>query len=158
MARKSKAKTDRPAILASLGVLGLEDIEPAILAALVQEEPLLLVGPHGTGKSYLLNRLATALGLAQRHYNASLLNFDDLVGYLIALFGSHEVFCGTGALGALGLGRLIDSWLFGVTRFDPGSYFAAAAGLLLVALAECEDLPSWMLLCRLMPPGIGCVP
>ena len=81
MARKSKAKTDRPAILASLGVLGLEDIEPAILAALVQEEPLLLVGPHGTGKSYLLNRLATALGLAQRHYNASLLNFDDLVGY-----------------------------------------------------------------------------
>jgi predicted permease len=40
-----------------------------------------------------------------------------------------------GALGALGLGRLIDSLLFGVTRFDPGSYFAAAAGLLLIALA-----------------------
>jgi putative ABC transport system permease protein len=40
-----------------------------------------------------------------------------------------------GTLGALGLGRLIDSLLFGVTRFDPGSYFAAAAGLLLIALA-----------------------
>lgn len=40
-----------------------------------------------------------------------------------------------GALGAFGLGRLIDSLLFGVTRFDPGSYFTAAAGLLLIALA-----------------------
>jgi predicted permease len=40
-----------------------------------------------------------------------------------------------GTLGALGLARLIDSLLFGVTRFDPGSYFAAAAGLLLIALA-----------------------
>jgi putative ABC transport system permease protein len=45
--------------------------------------------------------------------------------------------CGliAGTVGALGLGRLIDSLLFGVTRFDPGSYFAAAAGLLLIALA-----------------------
>lgn len=40
-----------------------------------------------------------------------------------------------GTLGTLGLGRMIDSLLFGVTRFDPGSYFAAAAGLLLIALA-----------------------
>jgi predicted permease len=40
-----------------------------------------------------------------------------------------------GTLGALGLGRLIDSLLFGVTRFDPGSYFGAVAGLLLIALA-----------------------
>lgn len=40
-----------------------------------------------------------------------------------------------GTVGALGLGRLVDSLLFGVTRFDPGSYFAAAVGLLLVALA-----------------------
>jgi putative ABC transport system permease protein len=40
-----------------------------------------------------------------------------------------------GTIGALALGRLIESLLFGVTRFDPGSYFAAGAGLLLVALA-----------------------
>ena len=39
-----------------------------------------------------------------------------------------------GTLGTLVLGRLLDSLLFGVTRFDPGSYFAAAAGLLLIAL------------------------
>jgi len=39
-----------------------------------------------------------------------------------------------GTLGTLALGRLLDSLLFGVTQFDPGSYFAAAAGLLLIAL------------------------
>ena len=40
-----------------------------------------------------------------------------------------------GTLGTLGLGRLIESLLFGITRFDPGSYFAGAAGLLVIALA-----------------------
>jgi MoxR-like ATPase len=70
-----------PGILARLGVVGMEAIEPVVLAALIQQDPLLLIGPHGTGKSYLLNRLAAALGLEHRHYNASLLNFDDLVGY-----------------------------------------------------------------------------
>lgn len=68
-------------ILRKLGLVGLDRIEPVILAALVQREPLLLVGNHGTGKSLLLNRLAQALGLEHRHYNASLLSFDDLVGY-----------------------------------------------------------------------------
>jgi len=68
-------------ILRKLGLIGLDRIEPVILAALVQREPLLLVGNHGTGKSLLLNRLAQALGLEHRHYNASLLSFDDLVGY-----------------------------------------------------------------------------
>jgi MoxR-like ATPase len=56
-------------------------IEPVVLAALITAEPLLLIGPHGTGKSFLLNRISAAMGLACRHYNASLLNFDDLVGY-----------------------------------------------------------------------------
>jgi MoxR-like ATPase len=56
-------------------------IEPIILAALITAEPLLLIGPHGTGKSFLLNRISAVLGLESRHYNASLLNFDDLVGY-----------------------------------------------------------------------------
>jgi putative ABC transport system permease protein len=39
-----------------------------------------------------------------------------------------------GMLGTLALGRVLDSLLFGVTRFDPASYFAGAAGLLLIAL------------------------
>ena len=56
-------------------------IEPVIFAALITAEPLLLIGPHGTGKSFLLNRISAVLGLESRHYNASLLNFDDLVGY-----------------------------------------------------------------------------
>jgi len=50
----------------------------AKLAALMDEQPLLLIAPHGTAKSELLNRLAAALGLEHRHYNASLIAFDDL--------------------------------------------------------------------------------
>ena len=53
----------------------------SILAALATESPLLLIGPHGSAKTLVLTRLAEALGLAHRHYNASLLNFDDLVGF-----------------------------------------------------------------------------
>ncbi|MFZ9967689.1 MAG: AAA family ATPase [Steroidobacteraceae bacterium] len=67
--------------LARLGLYGYEPLEPVLLAALVTEEPLLLIGAHGTGKSLLLTRVAEALGLPFRHYNASLLNFDDLVGF-----------------------------------------------------------------------------
>lgn len=68
-------------VLAELGIVGFKSIEPVLLAALFTEEPLLLIGPHGTGKSYALLRIAAALGLESRHYNASLLNFDDLVGF-----------------------------------------------------------------------------
>jgi MoxR-like ATPase len=68
-------------ILRQLGAIGLESVEPIILAALANRDPLLLIGPHGCGKSWLLNLIAAALGIEQRHYNASLLNFDDLVGY-----------------------------------------------------------------------------
>ena len=67
--------------LAALGLYGLRRQAAVILAALVTEEPLLLIGPHGTAKTLLLTRVAAALGLACRHYNASLLNFDDLVGF-----------------------------------------------------------------------------
>jgi MoxR-like ATPase len=67
--------------LTRMGVIGMTPIEPVILAALITAEPLLLIGPHGTGKSFLLNRISAALGFESRHYNASLLNFDDLVGY-----------------------------------------------------------------------------
>src|SRR5215469_7801023 len=67
--------------LDSIGIVGMAPIEPVVLAALITAEPLLLIGPHGTGKSYLLNRISAAMGLVCRHYNASLLNFDDIVGY-----------------------------------------------------------------------------
>lgn len=68
-------------VLSRLGLFGLESLAPVIMAALATEEPMLLIGPHGTGKSLLLTRIAATLGLEFRHYNASLVNFDDLVGF-----------------------------------------------------------------------------
>jgi len=67
--------------LRHLGVYGYDQVEPVILASLVSEDPLLLVGKAGTGKTFLLNSLSEALGLEHRHYNASLIAFDDLVGF-----------------------------------------------------------------------------
>jgi MoxR-like ATPase len=67
--------------LQRLGVYGYAAVEPIVLAALVTEDPLLLIGKAGTGKTYLLNSLSEALGLEHRHYNASLISFDDLVGF-----------------------------------------------------------------------------
>ena len=67
--------------LRALGIAGWDALEPAILAALATESPILLIGPHGSAKTLLLARLAEALGLAFRHYNASIINFDDLLGY-----------------------------------------------------------------------------
>jgi len=67
--------------LPDLGVYGFDSCEPVILAALVTEDPMLLIGRSGTGKTFLLNSLSEALGLEHRHYNASLISFDDLVGF-----------------------------------------------------------------------------
>jgi MoxR-like ATPase len=67
--------------LQALEVYGFDKVEPAILASLVTEDPLLLIGRSGTGKTFLLNSLSEELGLEHRHYNASLISFDDLVGF-----------------------------------------------------------------------------
>ena len=67
--------------LKELGVFGFDRYETLILAALVSEDPMLLIGRSGTGKTFLLNSLSEALGLEHRHYNASLISFDDLVGF-----------------------------------------------------------------------------
>jgi MoxR-like ATPase len=72
---------DSRSLLSGIGLIGLTDLEPIILAALATEEPLLLIGPHGTGKTLLLTQIAKAIGLEFRHYNSSLLNFDDLIGF-----------------------------------------------------------------------------
>ena len=82
----AQARRPRPSKLGAslfirLGLYGLDSIEPIVLASLATESPMLLIGAHGSGKSLLLERVANALGLSWRHYNASLLNFDDLVGY-----------------------------------------------------------------------------
>jgi len=67
--------------LRTLGIAGWDALDPVFLAAVATESPLLLVGPHGSAKTMVLNRLAETLGLEHRHYNASLLSFDDLVGF-----------------------------------------------------------------------------
>ena len=63
-----------------LGLYGWKKAESVLLAALLSEEPLLLIGAHGCAKSFVLERLAEALGMEFRSYNASLINYDDLVG------------------------------------------------------------------------------
>lgn len=78
---KTPEKPGPARVLRALGLAGWDALEPIVLAALVTEAPLLLIGPHGSGKTMLLNRLAETLGLSHRHYNASLLSFDDLVGF-----------------------------------------------------------------------------
>ena len=81
MKSTSMAPPARVGIFDQLGVVGFSSIEAPLLAALATDSPLLLIGPHGTAKSLLLNKIAEALDLSFRHYNASLLNFDDLVGF-----------------------------------------------------------------------------
>lgn len=81
MKSTSMALAARAGIFDQLGVVGFSSIEAPLLAALATDSPLLLIGPHGTAKSLLLNKIAEALDLSFRHYNASLLNFDDLVGF-----------------------------------------------------------------------------
>ena len=63
-----------------LGLFGWSNLEPVILAALASEEPMLLIGKHGSAKSFILERLAESLKMEYRCYNASLINYDDLVG------------------------------------------------------------------------------
>ena len=68
-------------LLRRLGLVGMDAVEPEMLASLATETRLLLIVPHGTAKSLLLCPLCEECGLSWRHYNASLIIYDDLVGY-----------------------------------------------------------------------------
>jgi len=70
----------RVSLTRTLGVVGWDRIDAVLLAALATGDPMLLVGNHGTAKSLVLERLADSLALVHRFYNASLVNYDDLVG------------------------------------------------------------------------------
>ena len=91
MTKTSTSPSGNPLrLLSGLNLFGLDHLDTVLLAALADERPLLLIGPHGTAKSELLNRLAAELKLAHRHYNASLISFDDLLGYPLP---NHERTC-----------------------------------------------------------------
>lgn len=75
-------------ILEDYGVYGYSEISKPILASLITEEPVLLVGEHGTGKTLLAEKLALALGIrtddANKEfiaYDASKALFEDVVGF-----------------------------------------------------------------------------
>ncbi|MFM7061952.1 MAG: AAA family ATPase [Actinomycetes bacterium] len=80
LSRKDAPTTLRRSLTTELGLQGWQDLDAVLLASLALEAPLLLVGAHGTAKSLVTERVAGALGTKLRHYNASLLNYDDLVG------------------------------------------------------------------------------
>lgn len=80
MVEGEKMKQRKSLLTEPLGLFGWKTLEPVILAALATELPMLLVGKHGSAKSFLLERLAESLNLNFRSYNASLINYDDLVG------------------------------------------------------------------------------
>lgn len=86
-----KELTAQLSITTSLYVHGWQHLDAVLLAALATEAPLLLIGPHGTAKTLLVERLSKALGLEFRHYNASLINYDDLVGIPIPEEGMEQL-------------------------------------------------------------------
>jgi len=63
-----------------LGPEGWAFPEAALLAVLASEDALLLIGNHGSIKSFHLARLAQALGLEYQFSYASIINYDNLDG------------------------------------------------------------------------------
>lgn len=76
---------EKTIITEKIGLYGWENLEPVLLAALASELPMLLVGKHGSAKSFILEKLSKSLKLNYRFYNASLINYDDLVGIPIPI-------------------------------------------------------------------------
>lgn len=68
-------------ILERLGVYGMNEIEPLLLAGLVTGDPVLLVGPHGSAKTLLCSELAKAMNLKFWAYDASKALFEDIIGF-----------------------------------------------------------------------------
>ncbi|HEX5426198.1 MAG TPA: FtsX-like permease family protein [Candidatus Acidoferrales bacterium] len=63
---------------------------------------------------------------------ADILGMSIRQGILLALIG-----VGIGGAAALGVTRLISSMIFGVTPYDPATFFVVGAVLLAVALLAC---------------------
>ena len=69
-------------ILEGLGIYGWrEGDENLLLASLLTDDPLLLIGRHGSAKTVLAVRIARALGKRFVAYDASKALFEDVLGY-----------------------------------------------------------------------------
>ncbi len=64
-----------------MGIYGMNEIEDAVLAALVTGDPLLFIGAHGTAKTTLARKIAEAMGLKFHAYDASKGLFEDIIGF-----------------------------------------------------------------------------
>jgi len=67
--------------LKKLGIYGAEAIQDLVAAAILTGDPVLFIGDKGTGKTYMMERIADALNLKFMMYNCSSANFDDIVGF-----------------------------------------------------------------------------
>jgi MoxR-like ATPase len=65
-----------------MGLYGLDELALPILVGLVLNASILLVGRHGSGKTTLAHRLARALDLRFRGYDASTTPFEDILGFV----------------------------------------------------------------------------
>jgi len=66
--------------LKNIGVLGFDSLEKVILAALVTEEPMLIIGRPGTDKANLLAYISQALGLSFKKVNAGMTSKLEMTG------------------------------------------------------------------------------
>ena len=66
--------------LKNIGVLGFDPLEKVILAALVTEEPILIIGRPGTDKANLLVYISQALGLSCKKVNAAMTSKLEITG------------------------------------------------------------------------------
>jgi MoxR-like ATPase len=68
--------------ITTLGLHGWQRLELPLLCVLVRRGSLLLVGGHGSAKTMLARRLAAAIGLSFRCYDATKVVWEDVLGFI----------------------------------------------------------------------------
>ena len=65
-----------------LGIYGWDETqEDLLIASLVTGDPIILIGRHGSAKTYLAEQIAKALGVKFVAYDASKAMFEDVLGF-----------------------------------------------------------------------------